>query len=232
MIDLASSTWRRAAAAVVPRGYPPSVCLSRLASKGRVRRLQRGLYVPIDPVRETPVIAIASGIFADVPHYVTTDAALVHHGLLDQPVPLITVVMCLVRRPILIDATTRVRPVTLQQVRVTQADAFETSVEGFSIRVAGREQAVVDGLAEPRWMIHGDLLPEVLAAVPDEEVERWATIVLRRTTAAAQRLGYLLEDAGRRLPEALAALHPVRAVRLRPQRRARGPYSTRWRVHG
>ncbi len=98
--------------------------------------------------------------------------------------------------------------------------------------VATREQAVADAVVEPRWMLYGDLLPEVLTAFTAEEIARTATRVLGRTMAAAQRLGYLLEEAGRPLPAALAELRPVRAVRLRPQKQARGPYSTRWRVYG
>ena len=68
-------------------------------------------------------------------------------------------------------------------------------------------------------------------SISDDEVERTAAGTLTRTTAAAQRLGYLLEEAGKALPSGLANLRPVRAVRLRPENRSRGPYSTRWRVY-
>jgi hypothetical protein len=66
--------------------------------------------------------------------------------------------------------------------------------------VASREQAVVDALAEPNWIIHGNLLAEILGAFTDTEVARTTSGVLDRTTAAAQRLGYLHEEAGRPLP--------------------------------
>jgi predicted transcriptional regulator of viral defense system len=232
VVDLGSASFRRAWSEAVPAGYRPGICLSRLVAAGRVRRISRGLYVVTDPVREIPAIAIASGAFREVPHYVTTDAALAHHGLIDQPIREISVVLPRVRRPIQIDQMTVIRPVTLDKRRVHAAVAYETTVEGFAIRIATREQAVADALAEPRWMLHGDLLPEVLAGFTDEEVVRTTKVVLGRTIAAAQRLGYLLEDAGRPLPSALAGLRPVRAVHLRPQKRARGPYSTRWRVYG
>lgn len=232
VLDLGSASFRRAWSETVPAGYRPGICLSRLVAAGRVRRIGRGLYVVIDPVRETPAIAIASGAFREVPHYVTTDAALAHHGLIDQPIGEIAVVLSRVRRQVRIDQMTVIRPVTLDRHRVLAADAYETTAEGFAIRVATREQAVADALAEPRWMLHGDLLAEVLTGFTDEEVTRTATRVLGRTTAAAQRLGYLLEEAGRPLPAALAKLRPVRAVHLRPQKQTRGPYSTRWRVYG
>ena len=81
-------------------------------------------------------------------------------------------------------------------------------------------------------MMHGDLLAEVLAVFADDELERTAVGALARSTAAGQRLGYLLEDAGRQPPKLLAAMRPLRSVRLRPGDTRRGPYSTRWRVYG
>ena len=205
--------------------------MRRLAAAGRLRRLKKGAFVVVDPVRETPSIAIASGLYLETTHYVTTDAALAFHGLLDQPVPIITVVLARRARPLGIgDAT--VRAVALASRWLKGADAYETTVEGFAVRVAGREQAVVDALAEPAWMIHGSLLPEILAAFSDVELARTADRALARSTAAAQRLGYLQEETGRALPPALASLRPVRAVRLRPGRASPGPYSSRWRVYG
>lgn len=232
VLNVRSASFRRAWNEVVPRGYEADVCLRRLVTAGRIRRMGRGLYIAIDPVRETPAIAIASGVFSEVDHYVTTDAALAFHGLIDQPISEITVVLPRVRRRIRVDQMTVIRPVTLDERRIRAADAYDTSIEGFAIRVGSREQAVVDALTEPQWMVHGDLLAEVLAAFTDDEVDRAASGVLIRTMAAAQRLGYLLEEAGRPLPSALAELRPVRAVYLRPQKQARGPYSTRWRVYG
>ena len=231
VVDLGSATWRKARAEVVPPGYAADECLRRLAKAGRVRRIGRGLYVLIDPVRETPPIAIASALFADEPHYVTTDAALAFHGVIDQPIRQIAVVLPHSRRAI--DAgPALVRPVTMRADQFTTADAYDTTTEGFKIRVATRDQAVVDALTEPAWMVHGDLLAEVLATFTVDEIERTASAAKARSKAAAQRLGYLLEDAGRPVADSLASLRPVRAVWLRPGHRTGGPYSTRWRVYG
>jgi predicted transcriptional regulator of viral defense system len=191
----------------------------------------RGLYVVVDPVRETPAIAIASALFAEVPYYVTTDAALAFHGLIDQPIRTITVVLSSSRRAIDIGRAV-VRPVTVSADRLRAADAYATTADGFAVRLATREQAVVDAVAEPAWMMHGDLLAEVLATFADDELERTAVGALARSTAAGQRLGYLLEEAGRQPPKLLAAMRPLRSVRLRPGDTRRGPYSTRWRVYG
>lgn len=231
VVDLASPTWREAQAELVPPGYSPNECMRRLVAAGRLRHVARGLYVVVDPVRETSTLAIASALFADVPHYVTTDAALVFHGLIDQPLTTITVVVPHSRRPIDIGGTT-VRSVTLSPERLGSADGYATSVDGFLIRVATREQAVIDAVAEPHWMVHVDLLPEILSAFSKEELEQVSSRALARSTAAGQRLGYLLEEAGREPPKTLARLKPLRSIRLRPAQRRRGPYSTRWRVYG
>lgn len=231
VLDLRSAAWERERSSLLPPGYEPDVCMRRLAAAGRLRRLKKGAYLVVDPVRETPSIAVASGLFAETPHYVTTDAALAFHGLLDQPIPTITVVLGKRGRSVSVgDAT--VRPVALAHRRLEDADAYATTIEGFNIRVASREQAVVDALAEPAWMTHSSLLPEVLATFSDAELARVADRALARSTAAAQRLGYLVEETRRDLPATLAFLRPVRAVRLRPGRAASAPYSTRWRVYG
>jgi predicted transcriptional regulator of viral defense system len=229
VVDLRSETWRRAQAEVVPAGYAPNDCMRRLVGARRLRRVGRGLFVVVDLVRETPALAIACGLFARLPHYVTTDAALGFHGLIDQPHARITVVLPRPRRPIEIGPVV-VRPVTQSPDRIAGADAFDTTTDGFKVRLATREQAVVDALAEPTWMEYGDLLGEVLAAFTADELDRTAAAALARSTASAQRLGYLLE--GRETPTALAKLVPVRAVKLRPGPRTKGPYSTRWRVYG
>lgn len=231
VVDLRSAAWRKARAEVVPPGYAPDECLRRLAKADRVRRIGRGLYVVVDPVRETAAIAIASALFTDEPHYVTTDAALAFHGAIDQPVRQITVVVASRRRPLDIGPSV-VWPVMVTADRLATADAFDTSTDGFKVRVATREQSVVDALVEPAWIVYGDLLPEVLATFTETEIERTAAAALARSTAAAQRLGYLLEDAGRPVPASLGGLRPLRAVRLRPKHNTKGPYSTRWRVYG
>lgn len=232
VVDVRSAAFRSALDQALQAAATPDTCLRRLVASGRIRRIRAGLYVAHDPARQTPPIAIASGVFAEIEHYVTTDAALAFHGLIDQPIPIYTVVLPIIRRAFKLDAVTALRPVSLRGDMFRAADAYRTTVDGYTVRVASREQSVVDALAEPRWMAYGDLLPEVLAAFTPQEVERLASRAIDRSTAAAQRLGYLLEDGDHRLPAALRRLRPVRAVKLRPQRPVKGRYSTRWRVYG
>lgn len=232
VIDLQSAAWTTARTEVLPAGYAASVCLRRLMVAGRVRRLQRGLYEILDPVRATPPIAIASAVVRDLDHYITTDAALVAHGLIDQPLPIITVVLSTVRHRSIALGASSIRPVKLRPDSLAKTRRYETTIEGFRVVLATREQAVVDALAEPRWITHGSLLPEVLSTFDADELDETARGALSRSGATAQRLGYLLEDTGQSLPEALARFWPTKeAVELRPGLR-HGPFSTRWRVYG
>ncbi len=230
VIDVSSSTWAEARSELLSRGSTSAVCLHRLAERGVIRRLQRGLYVVVDPIRETAPIAIASAAFRTRQHYVTTDAALSVDGLIDQPIPTITVVMLHKRKRLDLGGQ-MVRPVIMPPSSFTDADWYETTIDGFSVRIASRVQATVDALAEPRWMTHASLLPEVVAAFTDDEVAEAAKRALRRSQAAGQRLGYLVEDAGRPEPPALEAFRPRSVVDLRPGYRS-SPFSTRWRVYG
>ena len=231
VIDLGSKTWATVRAQLLPAGYPPAICPRRLATAGRVRRLQKSLYVVADPVRDTPPIAIADAIFAELDHYVTTDAALMVQGLIDQPVPVITVVLTVPGRRSVRQNGASVHPVTLAGRTFSASQTFETTTEGFRLRLATREQAVVDALAEPRWMTHFSLLPEILRSFDESEIARTAERAIERSGAAAQSLAFLLEDAGREIPTPLAAVKPKSTVDLVPRHR-HGVFSTRWRVYG
>jgi predicted transcriptional regulator of viral defense system len=232
VVNLAGPEWPAARRELgIADGPSAATCLRRLGAAGRLRHLRRGLYLVIDPVREAPPVAIASAAFAPMPHYVTTDAALAFHRLIDQPVPTVAVVLPKPgSRPFPLDGIT-VRPVVLGGAAFERADAYDTRIDGFAIRIASRVGAVADALAEPRWATHFTLIAEVLGALSDEEIDALASAVLLRSRAAAARLGFLLEDAGQTLPRALAAFRTTSVVDLRPGRgRPTGVFSTRWRV--
>jgi predicted transcriptional regulator of viral defense system len=229
VIDVASEEWAARRAEQLTPGTPAAVCLYRLAKRGSLRRLRRGLYLVVDPVRETPSIAVASAAFATGSHYVTTDAALVFHGLIDQPTPVITVVVAAKSKDALRVGGTTIRPVTLAPSAFASAERYATTTDGFPISVASRVQAIVDALAEPHWMTHGTLLPEVIGALDAREIDAAARNALKRSGAAAQRLGYLLEESGQPQPQVLADFRSLSTADLRPGRRS-GIFSTRWRV--
>ena len=66
MLGVGSAPFRRARVEVLPSGYDADVCLRRLAKADTIRRIRGRLHVVRDPVRETPPIAVASGVFAKV----------------------------------------------------------------------------------------------------------------------------------------------------------------------
>lgn len=232
VLNVASASWAEARqAAAISAGVTQAVCLRRLTERGMLRRVRRGTYVVIDPAREAPAVAIASGAFSHLEHYVTTDAALAVHGLIDQPIPVITVVVTHERLMAFELGQTTVRPVEIADRVFRASDHYPTTLDTYPVVLASRTQAVVDALAEPHWITHASLLPEVLSVFDEVELERLAEAALARSQAAAQRLGYLLEDARQPIPERLSGLRPARAIDLRPGRRS-GVYSTRWRIHG
>jgi predicted transcriptional regulator of viral defense system len=231
VIDLRSAVWHEARTRFLPAGYAPGMCMARLESTGRVRHLGRGLYQAVDAIRETPPIAVASGIFAATDHYLTTDAALTAEGLIDQPLLEITVVLPATRRARYEVGTAAVHPVRMAPETFARAEHVTTSLEGFPVRLATRSQAIVDALAEPRWIAAPTLLPEVLASLSESDLEATAAGAAQRTMAAAQRLGFLLDEARRTVPPPLDRLRPISTVELRPGVRT-GSFSTRWRVYG
>lgn len=208
-----------------------SACFKRLTQRGELVRLRRGIYVPTAGILDVPELAIASGAVAHLPHYVTTDRALEHHGLINQPIVTTTVVVAGDVAPIPVGSHV-LRFVKVAGERVARAQAFDTAVATFPARVASRQQAVLDALVEPGWMLYLDLLPEVLSVLDPRDVERLAEAVMGIGSAPAQRLGYLLDEARAPVPHGLAALQPRSTAYLDPARKRTGSFSTRWRLYG
>jgi len=232
VLNLRSREWSLAQAEVGLRGgVTQEKCLARMVETGLLRHVRRGLYVVVDPAREAPPVAVASGAFAHLDHYVTTDAALAVHRLIDQPIPVITVIVPRTRPVSFRLGATLVRASEMPRDRFDAADHYAMTLDGFAVRLASRVLAVADALEDPRRMTHLSLLPEILPALDEGEIERLATAALARSRAAAQRLGYLLDDAGVAIPAGLVTLAPTSVAYLRPGRRT-GSFSTRWRVHG
>jgi len=159
-----------------------------------LKQLARGLWQVIDLSREPPSLVIADAIFRDTVHYITTDAALEAEGLIDQPVPVITVVVRKKAKPVKVGRAT-IRAVWMAESRLARAGFNTTSREGYRVSMATPAQALVDALAQPEWMTHRSLLPEVLVQLSSRDLEAAADSALLRSKAAAARLGYLLEEA-------------------------------------
>ena len=98
------------------------------------------------------MIALADAIFRETQHYITTDAALQAEGLIDQPVPLITVVTRKRRRPLEIGHTT-VRAVSTSAATLEAAESIRTSRDGYKVTLATPAQAVADAVNRNRVML-------------------------------------------------------------------------------
>jgi hypothetical protein len=85
-------------------------------------------------------------------------------------------------------------------------------------------------LAQPLWMTHRSLLLEIIPKLGSDELDRLARGALSRSSAAAQRLGFLLSEAGQSLPAELQELRPRSTAELDPSRHGRH-FSTRWRLY-
>jgi hypothetical protein len=220
VLDVSTEAWRIVRRDILPRGYSRDTCTRRLVAAKRLRPLVRGRFLVIDPVREVPAIAIASGLFAERVHYVTTDAVFEFHRLTDQPVPEIVVAMPETHRRIDLGGTT-VRPVTVAAARFATADFVHTTMRdgGYRLVLASVEQAIADAVTHPRWSMHYSLLPEILARTREYDLGALVRIVTTRGAAATLRLHDLLREAGigarRDLGSYRAADHP-------PDRRAHG----------
>lgn len=233
VIDLHSPMWREYLAEAQTSAEAAAEHVERASTAGRLRRLKRGLYVIAEEARPADTVAIASQIFDPQPNYVTTDGALRHHGITEQPVMTYRVVVPSdtrrLRTGIRIDHLT-IRPVNIARARL-EASAFASTLTAASNRaeIAEPEQALADGLAYPRWMDLFDLLPEFLANIGARRLERTVDRTIERSQAAAQRLGFALDQIGIPVPERLARVPHAKGVQYDP-RRPSTSFSTRWSI--
>jgi predicted transcriptional regulator of viral defense system len=208
--------------------------VERAASAGRARRIAQGLYLIVDEGRPFDAIAAASQIFDPYPHYVTTDGALSHYGIADQPAKTYRVVIPShirrLRKGIDIQPK-RIRPVNLS-LRAIESSSFSATLTAASHKasIAEPEQAIADALAFPRWTEQFDLIPEYLGGLRERALIRTADLALHRSKAAAQRLGYALDSAGLKIPTSLTRLRPAKGVQYDP-RHPGIRFSSRWAVY-
>jgi hypothetical protein len=123
-------------------------------------------------------------------HYVTTDAALAVHRPIDQPIPVITIIVPRARPASFRLGTTLILASEMPRDRFDAADHYAMTLDGFAVRLESRVHAVADALEDPRRMTHLPLLPEVLPAIGADEIERLAVATMARSWASAQRLGF------------------------------------------
>jgi predicted transcriptional regulator of viral defense system len=203
--------------------------LHRLAAKGVLTRLKRGLYVLSGFGGEDPMgDPLFLGTRLVEPSYVSFWTALNHYGWTEQA-----------PRTILLATTTtsgvrRLRTFVFRYVRVPRRAFFGyrgIPSDGRQVPLADREKAMVDSLYQPRRA--GGLrevsraLGEAAGALDTHVLAEYALRIENRSLAS--RLGFLLEEVGENAGELMEGRSRV-YVKLDPAGPRRGSYDRRWRI--
>lgn len=167
-------TTRQVAAAVGDMNYS-KVSLSKLANKGRIRRLKRGYYT----VHEDPVI-YASHIYH--PSYISLWYAFQHHGATTQ-------------LPARIEVMAR-KNETIENIDMIRSDNIwgyrPINYSGFRVFIADLEKAVIDAVETEKIPVD-----EVMNAVQKCNIAMLERYSLRMPASTVKKIGYVAETAGR-----------------------------------
>lgn len=231
--DLASETWVKFRNYQGLTDVAASEHIERAAAAGRATRLARGIYLLEEEARPADPLVIASQLYDDIDHYVTSDGALAFHGELDQPLMTIrTVVPTTYRRK---RSPIRIHGVQIKAVR-RNAEGFRSAnwsatmdSLGHRLTVASVEQAISDALVHPRWSDYFSLMPEILERRNERSLKEIALDTLARSKAASQRLGFLLQRLGRQIPAGVRRNPQSKGTQLDPSRPGK-LYSPEWAV--
>lgn len=235
-------TFRKAEATSALRLSPVALknAVWRLSRTGRLASPHRGFYVIVPPEYQAAGTVPPSWILRDLmaaleqPYYVGLLSAAALHGAGHQAPREFQVVTDRPTRPMSLG---RARIVFVTKARLARTPTMPVKTPTGEIRVSTPAATALDLVRHPE---HSGFLSNV-ATVLRELAEKISPEALVQTaevegeTAAAQRLGYLLERGGHGavvepLARWIAARRP-RVVPLRPGRRMAGrPRSSRWRV--
>lgn len=227
------------AAALVGEANAAKV-LSRLARKGTLDRIGRGIYA-VRPLRaagvpwSAPEVVAVANLLADRPYYVGGAVALTLHRLTTQQYFSVVDVFVPSQRP-----TKDIGHARIVFHSLGWADAFavgidRVAVDGTDVMVSDPERTLLDLVDYPR-LLGGSrtALTAVRDALGRVDINRLVGYALRwpRTTTR-QRLGYVLEQVGApssALAALAAATSPPSVVPVLLRGPAIGPIHPIWRV--
>lgn len=213
--------------------------LSRLACKGWLQRLERGVYMVV-PLEAGPQRVWSESALVIAPHLIQPAAvaywSALHYWNMTEQVP----------HTVFVQSTRRKRPVEILGMRfhfvsVSQARFFGVSrrtLDGKPIYVTDREKTLLDAAARPDLSGGVEQLAQALHAAwanldwarLDDYLTRWGGGVV------VKRLGYLVEALSLSVPDLDRRLERWRELLsqgislLEPTAQARGPVVTRWRI--
>ncbi|HDH02851.1 MAG TPA: hypothetical protein ENH15_01235 [Actinobacteria bacterium] len=209
---------------------------SNAIAKGLLFSPTKGLYVPVPPHyrswRVVPADHFIDAMMAhlDCGYYVGFLSAAAHWGAAHQAVQEYQVV---VDRHVLDRDIERVRLRFHQTRHLRGRDSVRVSGPEAMLVVATPNQCAVDLVASPRWGGGFSNVATVLAELPDLDGERLAQLADLRARPIAQRLGWLLEQAGAEVdlgPLELLARSRTRTALLDARQTRGGDRDTRWKV--
>ncbi len=188
------------------------VFLHRLVKKGLVYRIERGKYT----VYDTPLI-IASHIVQ--PSYLTLWTALSFYGLTTQ-LPRDIFVACKSQKKAVIFQDTRIRFIS------AKPDGFtKVLYQGVQIFIAEKEKLLVD-------ILNTGLVPssELEELVSEIDMQKMVTYLLKiGNKSLMKRVGFLLEQYGRRAPELLKKIDANYVPLLQTMKR-KGKKDKTWKI--
>jgi predicted transcriptional regulator of viral defense system len=211
--------------------------LAHWAAEGWLRRVRRGLYIPVPVDAESPrawsqdALVVATAVWS--PCYFTGWTAANHWGLSEQ-----------VFRTVVLKTARRVRSATAHLLDTDYLIAHVNDEvmawgvesvwhEEVRVRIADPARTLVDILESPRLAGGIRHAAEILAAYLDEHgaesLVEYGDRLANRTVF--KRLGYLLEALGRDEPELIAACHnrvSAGVSLLEPGGPAEGPRVAAW----
>lgn len=215
-LDVAVFTVRDAAR--ITGTKDPAYCrlfLSRLASRGRILRIERGKYC----TRHADPLEVASNLV--FPSYVSFMSALAFHKLTTQ-IPVEIQIAC----------SRQKKPLEFGNNQLVFAKLKDNALFGFrhegNATVAEPEKAVIDGLYMPEKMPASEAFHAIKEGRLDaKKLEDYA----RRldSTVVAKRLGFLMELAGLETT-ALKPRPNTKTDLLNTRMPARGTRSRKWRL--
>ena len=206
---------------------------TRLVANGVLRRVGRGHYLHRDATEQPPLNEMINAVSEGGTAHYCYATAMAAHG---QVIPALA-------HRIFLRTSGRYRtlelPGDLELVRTTAG--FARKLKNVTVRhpLLGTIQATppletaLDGLDRPGWCGEVEEVARFVAAWHST----WSDEALRgawteHPTGPVRRLGFLIEQTGRRLPDALAPLEPgsQRFHLLAVNRDREGPSDVRWRI--
>jgi len=217
-----------------------TVVLSRLAHKGALERIGRGIY-EIRPMRAvgipwaTSTLVAVATLLDDRDYYVGGPVALTTHRLTEQVYHSVVDVFTPEQRPTLTHGQAQIVFHTLRWPEAYHLGIINIATEGVGIRMSDSERTLLDLIDRPDLLGSArsalGLVRHAIRLVDVDRIIAYAARWPRRATR--QRLGFVLERAGverARMAPLLSDGRPTHVVSLLVDEPARGPIHSPWRV--